>query len=167
MNLYQIDAVMPAATTPEQANLMLGSMLVERFGLKFHRETRDTAVYLLTVGSKPRLEALDPENAKNRVFDTPLGRMNGCSSSSGTGRYTSHCASMYAFASTMDQRLGRPVVDHTGLPEIYDISLQWDPSDPLDLISVIQRELGLKLENGKMPFEMFVVDHINPTPTAN
>jgi len=59
------------------------------------------------------------------------------------------------------------VVDRTGLTGNYAINLQWDQADPLDVIPAIQKQLGLKLEKGKMPYEMFIVDHINPTPTPN
>jgi uncharacterized protein (TIGR03435 family) len=61
--------------------------------------------------------------------------------------------------------LERPVVDQTGLTGSYTIDLEWDRTDPLDVIPAIQRQPGLKLERSKMPYEMFVVDHISPTPT--
>src|SRR5580704_6851921 len=47
---YDIIAKVPPGTTLEQANLMLRNVLVERFGLAFHRETKDMPVYELTLG---------------------------------------------------------------------------------------------------------------------
>jgi uncharacterized protein (TIGR03435 family) len=147
---------------------MLGAMLVERFGLQFHRETREAPVYFLTVGTRPKLQLADPEKLKDRVFDTPVGPRKGCGvSSTGTGEYTNHCGTIGSLASMMGQRLDRPVIDQTGLSGTYDLDLRWDPTIPLDLISVVQRQFGLKFEKGKMPFEMFVVDRISLTPTAN
>jgi uncharacterized protein (TIGR03435 family) len=168
VNRYQIDAVMPPATTTEEANSMLRTMLVERFGLQFHREMRDTPVYFLTVGAKPKLQSVDPDKLKDRVFDTPVGPRKGCAvSTTGAGEYRNHCGTISSLASVMGQRLDRPVIDQTGLRGTYDIDLLWDPSVPLDLISVVQQQFGLKLEKGKMPFEMFVVDHISLTPTVD
>jgi uncharacterized protein (TIGR03435 family) len=40
LNCYRIDAVMSAATTPEEMKLMFRRMLRERFDLQFHREKR-------------------------------------------------------------------------------------------------------------------------------
>jgi uncharacterized protein (TIGR03435 family) len=168
VNRYQIDAVMPAGTTSVETDLMLRSMLVERFGLRFHRETRDVAVYALTAGKKVKLEAVDAEGLKDRVFETPIGPRKGCSgSSSRSGSYTAHCATIYEFALAVGRHLDRPVIDQTGLPGTYDIDLQWDPKDQQDLISTIQSRLGLTLEQRRMPFEMFVVDQISVTPSSN
>jgi uncharacterized protein (TIGR03435 family) len=168
VNMYQIDAVMAPMTTPEQANLMLRTVLVERFGLQFHREIRETPVYFLTVGSKPKLESVDPEKIKDHLFETPIGPVKGCTGAiSGSGSYRANCATMYEFGMAMGSRLDRLVIDQTGLPGKYAIDLRWDPADPFDLVSTIQRQLGLKLEKGKTPLEMFVVDHIDLTPTSN
>ena len=48
-NLYQIDATMPADTTAAQFQLMMRSLLEERFHLKIHREKRSFAGYALVV----------------------------------------------------------------------------------------------------------------------
>lgn len=70
--------------------------------------------------------------------------------------------------------LGRTVVDKTGLTGIYDIDLTWTPdsteastelSGP-SLFTAIQEQLGLKLEAGKGPVEVIVVDSAEK-PSAN
>jgi uncharacterized protein (TIGR03435 family) len=48
-NLYQIDATMPAGTTKTQYQLMMQSLLMERFHLEMHRETRSFPGYELVV----------------------------------------------------------------------------------------------------------------------
>jgi uncharacterized protein (TIGR03435 family) len=70
-NLYQIDATMPAGTTRAQFQLMMKNLLVERFHLEVHRETRNFPGYELVV-------ARDGPNLKESVagptavvFDTP------------------------------------------------------------------------------------------------
>jgi uncharacterized protein (TIGR03435 family) len=70
--------------------------------------------------------------------------------------------------------LGRTVVDKTGLTGIYDIDLTWTPDSTVastelsgpSLFTAIQEQLGLKLEAGKGPVEVIVVDSAEK-PSAN
>jgi uncharacterized protein (TIGR03435 family) len=48
-NLYEIDATMPAGTTKAHYQLMMQSLLIERFHLETHRETRSFPGYELVV----------------------------------------------------------------------------------------------------------------------
>ena len=45
---YTIEAVTPAGTTASQAQEMVRNLLVDRFGMKFHTETRSGEVYEIT-----------------------------------------------------------------------------------------------------------------------
>jgi uncharacterized protein (TIGR03435 family) len=77
--------------------------------------------------------------------------------------------------------LGRPVIDKTGLTGNYDFKLEWAPeqnqaptmggdgaptsiasSDPAGptLLMAVQDQLGLKLESGKGPVEIIVIQHV-------
>jgi hypothetical protein len=60
-----ITAKIPAGATKAQFNIMLQNLLKERFNLTLHRETKDLAVYELTVSKDgPKLQtaaAPDPE----------------------------------------------------------------------------------------------------------
>lgn len=69
-----------------------------------------------------------------------------------------------------------PIVDQTGLPDAYDFSLTWTPTngsdDPVDLPCVslfdaLHDQLGLNLEQRKAPVDRIVVDHIERVPTEN
>jgi uncharacterized protein (TIGR03435 family) len=57
--------------------------------------------------------------------------------------------------------LGRTVVDNTGLHGNYKMDITWaaddQPSGP-SLFTVIQEQLGLKLESTKGPVEVLVID---------
>ena len=75
-------------------------------------------------------------------------------------------------------------MDKTGLTGKYDFTLQWTPDDsqapsafppgmgqPPDpagpsLFTAIQEQLGLKLESGKGPVEIIVIDHVE-RPSGN
>ncbi len=80
----------------------------------------------------------------------------------------------------MALELGAPFEDDTGLKGLYDFKLEWspaatprggrdprDPDDGLSLFVALQQQLGLKFEPKKLPVEMFIIDHLNTTPTAN
>jgi uncharacterized protein (TIGR03435 family) len=54
---------------------------------------------------------------------------------------------------------------------MYDINLKWTVEDNNDfgpkLFSALQEQLGLKLESGKGPVEMLVVDRADRNPIDN
>jgi uncharacterized protein (TIGR03435 family) len=82
--------------------------------------------------------------------------------------------------------LGRPVIDSTGLTGLYNIMVVWtappeqgrgtpaivpDHSQDMavgpSLLDAAQRQLGLKLESKKAMIDVFIIDHIDKTPTEN
>jgi uncharacterized protein (TIGR03435 family) len=89
----------------------------------------------------------------------------------------------------LTQAIGKPVYDKTGLTGLYDYELTFDPevmlrialqagvnipptlaaglpqSDSPSLLTAIGEQLGLKLENGKGPVDVLVIDSVEmPTP---
>jgi uncharacterized protein (TIGR03435 family) len=46
---YSIQATLPASTTMDELKIMLANLLVERFGLQFHREDREKRAYEIVV----------------------------------------------------------------------------------------------------------------------
>jgi uncharacterized protein (TIGR03435 family) len=93
---------------------------------------------------------------------------------------------MAEFADFLQSRiLERPVVDQTALPDRYDFTLTWtpdasqaaalgtnappppsNPDAPPDLFAAVQQQLGLKLESGKAPVEVLVIDKVEK-PSEN
>jgi uncharacterized protein (TIGR03435 family) len=72
---------------------------------------------------------------------------------------------------------GRPVVDATGLSGTYDVLLDYAPDNPdpsrstevstgVPLSEALHQQLGLKLEPGKAPVKVWVLDHVEK-PSAN
>jgi uncharacterized protein (TIGR03435 family) len=73
---------------------------------------------------------------------------------------------------------GRPVIDRTGLTGAFDVDLQWTSgpvgpgagaAPPVDdgpsIFVALQEQLGLRLEPGRAPFDVVVVDAVQrPTP---
>jgi uncharacterized protein (TIGR03435 family) len=147
----------------KQIMLMLQTLLAERFKLALHRETREMAVYALVAskdGSKLK-QAESDGNSRTR---------------SRRGRITAEHTSMAELADAMKRLTGLRVVDTTGLQGVFDFTLEWDPtSDPASgrqnlspsMFTALQEQLGLRLEERKMPVEILVIDHVEKTPTEN
>ena len=149
--------------TIEQARPLLQALLADRFQLKVHREMRDIPVYELVVarnGMKIR------ENAADATSQTtlPSGQMS--TMQLNTGKTT-----MERLAKILT---GRPVLDQTGLTGTYQINLRWaSDSVALDsfadaplLVTAVQEQLGLRLEPGKRPKEILVIDSVE-RPSEN
>jgi uncharacterized protein (TIGR03435 family) len=168
---YNIDAKTESPTTTKQKYEMLQTLIVERFGLKFHREMRDLQGYSLVVGKNgPKLR----EVREGEVGSSPAG------TTIQRGLVIGHQVRMMDWVGLFSGELGCPFEDNTGLTGRYDFKLEWspderqpnsfgepgDPSGP-SIFAAVQDQLGLKLEAKKFPVEMFIVDHVDKTPTAN
>jgi uncharacterized protein (TIGR03435 family) len=161
---WDIDARYPKATNPaETPHLpdtpqMMQALLVDRFHLVTHRESRILPIYVLTAakgGSK--LPAGD-------------GR-GGMSAGPRLIRYSS--ATTRELARELSSYLGREVVDRTGMTGQYAINLSFAPIDlgaaaedsAPSIFQALQDQAGLKLESDKGPVEVLIVDHAEqPAP---
>ena len=197
-NHYDIEAkVVPAdgtalqPLTKEQRNLMLRSLLADRFKLVVHTETKEASIYALTLAKGgPKLTASKPSEAPppnippgaivrgNPGDGPPRG---GMMRMSGPGNLTVTAMTMTQFANMLSSQLHRTIVDQTGLTGTYDFTLQWtpdnlpaspggeaqalDPTGPT-IFTAVQEQLGLKLESTKGPVKTVVIDHIEP-PSEN
>jgi uncharacterized protein (TIGR03435 family) len=189
---------------------MLQALLVDRFNLKVHRETRDLPAYAITVGKgglKMKESPSDPDADGAAAGAAPVnvtasGSRAGVSVNLGGGSYYAFANNKFeakkltlaVFADCLTRFMDRPVVDMTGLPGKYDLTLQLTPEDYLamtirsaiaagvslppealkyldgaadeSLFSSMET-LGLMLEPRKAPVEMVIVDRMEKAPTAN
>ena len=166
---WDVDGVPDAEGTPslKQLQAMMQKILVERFGLKVHREQRTIPVFALTVakgGPKMTVNPSDP----NGWMDQQNSAVNGQDIEKLKN------SSMSDLALILQFRVDRPVVDQTGLKGRYDFKLQWttneaqtaQPDAPPGLFTAIQEQIGLKLEPVKAPAEVLVIDTVQ-RPGAN
>jgi uncharacterized protein (TIGR03435 family) len=138
------------------------SMLATRFHMKYHRESREMQVYsLLQTKSGAKLT----ENTTDG--NTSTGISNGKDRVSVKSTHIS----MPHFAELLGRRLDRTVLDKTGLTSSYDVNLEWSPEPSSDtgsasIFTALQDQLGLKIESGKGPVEIIVIDSLE-RPTEN
>jgi uncharacterized protein (TIGR03435 family) len=163
---YDVIAKATGNPTQDQTRLMVRTLLAERFKLSFHREMRELPVYSLVVAkSGPKLQEVKREAGPG---DGGFGW--------GPGRIDGKLVSMQAFAELLSTVLKRIVIDRTGIQGNFDFNFLYtpegyqpreagnpnegrpDPNGP-SMFTAIQEQLGLKLEPGKAPVEIFVIDH--------
>ncbi len=171
---FDIIAKAPAGTTQKNINLMLQSLLAERFKLAVHRDTKPMPAYMLTVGkSKPKLK----EASGSGQIGCQGGNITATAESS---NYSCRNVTMQAFSETvrflevpgMLQTI--PVVDATGMEGAWDFDFKFTSraqralsgADAISLLDAVDKQLGLKLEVKTTPLEVLVVDS-GSQPTAN
>jgi bla regulator protein blaR1 len=190
-NRFDIQAKVDGADAPtleklsmDQRRQMLIPLLADRFGLKFHHETKELPVYALVIakgGSKLKESAV-PDTATDGTPPRRMTMMRGRGNIEGQG------SSIENLVHVLSDQLGRTIIDKTGLAGTYDYKLNWTPDDappmgggpggppgadnapPPDaggpsIFAAIQEQLGLKLEPQKGPVDVVVIDRVDaPSP---
>ena len=158
---YDILAKAARPVSPAQMRLMLRTLLASRFKLELHRENKELPVYALVVARNGQ----KLENVKDA--GRPDIRVS-------NGSFIFQNVSMPDFAEKLSdlRTIDRPVVDRTGIQGVFDITLKSAASAMLEndgpsIFTLIQEQLGLRLEAKKAPVEILVVDHAEKVPTEN
>jgi uncharacterized protein (TIGR03435 family) len=146
----------------------LQTLLVERFHIQMHHETRELPAYALMVakdGPKLTKGDGDPAHPQSMGFGGAYGQ-----TMSGGGAN----ATLADLAGELQRlTLDRPVVDRTGLTGTFNIQLTFTRENPAamglspdlpdnaapSIFVALQQQLGLKLEPVKAPVDVLVVDH--------
>jgi uncharacterized protein (TIGR03435 family) len=161
---YDVIATAPPGTSKEQITLMLQSLLAARFKLVAHRETKELPIYVLVVGkSGPRFRAV--------AYDGSAAEIDNGGGHPPMVVLKTHHVSMELLAATLQGYIGDKVVNATGLNGLFDFTLNFNLDESMSaegptIFEAVQRQLGLKLDAGKGPVEVVVIDHVE-RPTAN
>jgi len=173
---FTIEAVTPGDVRPVRLEQMrmLRALLVERFGLKFHRQEKEFAIYALSVAKGgPKLQAAaKPDDPPQLVGVVYPGKIE----------VPAKSVTMDDFVAMLQRAtLDRPTVNRTGLTGKYDFDLYWAPDEtqyggqvPVaaadapspPLFTAMQEQLGLKLEAARGMVSAMVVDEVE-RPSAN
>jgi uncharacterized protein (TIGR03435 family) len=118
------------------------------FGLTVKRETRPVKVLVLkaNAASAEKL-ARSTNDGRNELY--------GWNSIVGLNR------SLGSFAGGLENAAGQPVIDETGLTNLYSFDVQWDQQDarhpnPKGMAAAVEK-LGLQLTPDKRPMELVIV----------
>jgi uncharacterized protein (TIGR03435 family) len=172
---FDVSARAPSGSNPEQAKLMLQTLLAQRFSLKFHKDSKELPGFVLSTGSgkpkmKPAADAAAPPNCQGQPQapspDTVPQQVVDCRS-----------MSMDDFARIVGQIANNSssALNKTGLEGKWDFTIKWTPpgllaragADGISIFDAVDKQLGLKLERGKVAQPVIFVDSVNEAPTPN
>jgi uncharacterized protein (TIGR03435 family) len=175
-----------ANLSPQQRWLMVRALLADRFKLKMHTESREQSVFALVLARRDGVpgEHLTPSHTdcapptapRTEPFD--LSRPNQCGViAGGPGRMNFRGVTLDVLAAQLSARVGRSVVDRTGLAGRFDLDVEYSPqplradiADPAQpdrpaesapsIYTAIQEQLGLKLDSQKGSIDVTVIDSV-------
>ena len=174
-DLYDVTGEFAGTRPPTdlQCRIALQTLITERFGLRFHHESREMSAYVLTAPHGPaKLTRSDPSKDKEQLaFSRTTGK-----TMHGLGRDVA----LHDFAAEIQRlTLNKPLVDQTGITGKFDFDLEFTWEDPNslgltelsvdaapNLLTALSQQLGLKLEVAKAPVDVIVIEHAGP-PSAN
>ncbi len=184
---FDLAANVPAAATKDQFRTMLRNFLNDRFHLRAHLETKRFDAFALMVakgGAKLGNTAAAKRTSTEGFPNLPPGKPGIIALNSASGFYeVTRIRAQRQPVSRLVKMLRtdppRPVVDVTGLPGVYDFTLEFStelssevggadvgPEAP-DLATALREQLGLQLVARKLPFKVVVIDAIDRFPSEN
>jgi uncharacterized protein (TIGR03435 family) len=170
---------------------MLRTLLVDRFKLVVHRQTKDVPMWALVIARRDHRLGPQLRPAAGDCAAWIAGGRRGAPPADHTdlpcGRGVVNASAirnsamtLAQFANLLSPRVERPVQDRTGLAGNFYVDLQWkaEPGPaaspdaglpdrlPTSIFTALQEQLGLKLESIKSALDILVIDHAE-RPTAN
>ena len=145
--------------TPNEMRAMLRTALEDRFKLRARMVTQERPIYTLVRARADR--APGPRLVSTPGPCDPSDPRRVCGFSFTGSRLSSRAVTVARLAAELRGIVERPVVDATGLEGLYEITLEWSPDQQGDgpsLFTALQEQLGLRLESGRGPVEVLVID---------
>jgi len=184
---FNIEAKTSPTASKADIQLMLQSLLKQRFNLVVHTGSAPMPVYVLTA-----------QPGKSKLKESDGTGDSGCKQQPLSGPLTPDVIPQFVLAchnETMEQFVGflrgaisgpmvfrpgpapyvKPVIDSTGLTKSYDFEFKVTPYQLLaragpggiTVFDAVDKQLGLKLALGTEPQPALIVDSVNETPTPN
>ena len=174
---FDVDATMDTASTTDssampdsaQRRLLLQRLLRDRFQLKLRSETKEMSTFALVVAKNgPKLTKSATPEGETRL----RGSM---------GHMTAENASMDQLAAAVEDSVGHPVRNLTGLDGRYDFKLDWTPDQGVPstpgntsdadysgptIFTALQQQLGLSLQARKAEAPCVFVESVE-LPSEN
>jgi uncharacterized protein (TIGR03435 family) len=184
---YAIAGTIPDGVPGSALPVLMTNLLKDRFRMVAHTETREMPVYNLVLSRSdkrlgPSLKETSAEcraameaslAAPQRGASPP--KVSGACPPPGLniGVLRQGGIDMAILTHDLINMVGKPVIDRTGLTGRYDFTLTWTPAPgiggpsgpPVDpeapsIFTAVQEQLGLKLEAGRGPVEIVVIDRL-------
>jgi len=166
----------------EEIRPMLRALLMERFGMQVHRETREAPVYALVRSGKSEPKLTKSQGSDLAGCVQPTNATAVVPNSRLTSVWSCRNIPMSLFATRIREMapayIQHYTVDATGIQGNWDFSIAWTPNGPrpapgddpdgsMTVFEALDKELGLKLDEQKRPAPMLVIDHMEQKPADN
>jgi uncharacterized protein (TIGR03435 family) len=160
------DIVAKAATnaTDDETKLMVRTLLADRFHLKFHHETKNLSVYVVSQGKTAPKLFPPTEGEPHSLRIAPI---SGAGQKIASYHVVATRFSLNQLTNVFARQLGSVIVNRTGLDDPFDFTLDLTPDDtrpnPLDptlLIASMRDQLGLTLKYEKAPVDVLVIENV-------
>jgi uncharacterized protein (TIGR03435 family) len=163
---YDIIAKAAGPVSTDQLRAMTQTLLAQRFKLAFHKETKEMPAYVVTVAKGGH--RMKPSEGEGEMEVKPTANRMAASFTHVT---------LAQLAEMISSPLQGVVVDQTGLKGAWDFTLDastftmTQPTGIDDAINMIIQavgeQLGIKIDQKKVPAEMLIVDRAERIPVEN
>jgi uncharacterized protein (TIGR03435 family) len=170
----------------DDLQILVRSVLEDRFHIKWHRERREIPIYSLVLADKDGKLGSSMKVSDGKCYgrrnpppaDTPFSPSTFCGNRGGSGdmTYTGQTIQEIAASLATYAAIARPVMDRTGLQGSYDLHLVFVPafinsengtpvanpaadSGP-NVFTALVEQAGLKLQGERGPVEHIVIDSV-------
>jgi uncharacterized protein (TIGR03435 family) len=199
---FDLTATLSPGTSKEQLASMLQALLAERFGLATHWESKPVRGYSLELANEhrrklgPTIKASDSSlvpaetPARRPVRDTTYPELDRpgmiypfvLGSNGHAIHLIARAQTFQGLARFISGQLHTPLVDRTGLTELYDFTLEFELESTLDagisqdkpdlaerryplIAQALQQQLGVRLSPTPMTKTLLIIDRANKVPS--
>jgi uncharacterized protein (TIGR03435 family) len=181
-----------AGVDEDLVRLMLRSLLIEKFQIRWHMEDRPMPAFTI-VADGPKMTKGDPTKRTRCFQGLPPGSPAGAKPPQFPQLFTCQNVSMQQFGQLLPQIASGytrvNALDKTGLQGGFDFTLNFspidqvlgaraevgaantgaalDPTGALSLQDAVRRQLGIRLEDTRLPVPVLVIDSISEKPLDN
>jgi uncharacterized protein (TIGR03435 family) len=163
---------LPKQQQDVQRQLMLRSLLADRFRLKVHRSTEVRNAYELALAKNgPRMNEDNPsQDMGGNLWQDGVRPSTDWSTSD--RKISGHAMPLSILVNGLQGAVGAIIVDKTGLTGRFDVVLHWNPVDRQapdstepSLFTALGEQLGLRLKPTKTTVNTIVIDRLEmPSP---
>jgi len=197
---YDVEARATPSASPDEMREMARTLLADRFKLRMHTEKREMPVYGLVMARKdgrlgaglmkPAIDCDAYRLAQQHGDPLPtdptrkkFGDRSPCATvlmsvvdstrliPGAQVRISAGSARIRDIVELVSRELGRPVLDKTGLMELFDIEVQFSITPVVDgdsgppLRAALADQLGLRVEESRAATDIIVIDQVDrPDP---
>jgi uncharacterized protein (TIGR03435 family) len=151
--MYDIDATFAASATPRDIQEMLKNLLIDKFALRVHAESRMMSLFRLV--SEAGGHKLRPSNTGTESRGITIAQGSAAWRCAGSG------VTLPQIARALSNGLERPVLDATGITGTFDFEIV-DTANPRAsrgaFVGAVPHQLGLKLEPATGKVDVLVID---------